>query len=86
MGVHKQKSNAAPDRCDNLSAEAGSGKLPTREMEAVTSPTLSGIVNAVLEVSRQRNALLNQLRSALQSGDDQQALQVARQLCGLSNE
>jgi hypothetical protein len=48
--------------------------------------SLSGIVDAILEVGRQRKIVLNQLRAALQSGDDRQALALARQLCGLLNE
>lgn len=57
---------------------------PFVEAQAVATPTsLSGVVDAILEVSRQRKALLNQLRSALQSGNNAEALQLARQLCGL---
>jgi hypothetical protein len=47
--------------------------------------SMSGIVDSILEVGRQRNSLLAQLRTALQSGQDDQALAVARQLCGMSN-
>jgi conjugal transfer/entry exclusion protein len=46
--------------------------------------SVSGVVDAILEVSRQRKPLLDQLRSVLQSGDDAKALQLARQLCGLA--
>ena len=45
--------------------------------------SLSGIVDAVLEIGRQRNTLLTQLRAALQSGKDDDALILARRLCGL---
>lgn len=48
--------------------------------------SLSEIVDAILEVGRQRKIVLDQLRAALQSGDDRQALELARQLCGLPNE
>ncbi len=51
--------------------------------ETATPIALSGIVDAILEVSRQRKSLLDQLRSALQSDNDAKALQLARQLCGL---
>lgn len=47
--------------------------------------SMSGIVDAILEVGRQRNSLLHQLRTALQSGRDDEALSVARQLCGMSS-
>jgi hypothetical protein len=52
----------------------------------ISEPNTSGIVDAILEVGRQRAALLGQLRSALESGDDSKALNLARQLCGLGNE
>jgi len=50
------------------------------------SETKTGIVDTILEVGRQRKAVLDQLRAALQSGDSPQALNLARQLCGLQNE
>jgi len=48
--------------------------------------TLSGVTDAILEVGRQRKALLDQMRGALQSGDEEKALGLARQLCGLTDE
>ncbi len=72
-----------------------SNYLPNARQEAVdrtmepaaNAPTISmsGIVDAVLEVGKQRNALLSELRTALQSGQDDEALAVARQLCGMSS-
>lgn len=53
---------------------------------AYHSHSLSGVVDAILEVGRQRNALLAQLRSALEAGNDGGALNLARRLCGLSYE
>jgi len=52
----------------------------------ISEPNTSGIVDAILEVGRQRAALLEEMRSALESGDDSKALNLARQLCGLGNE
>jgi hypothetical protein len=52
--------------------------------QAVGIPfAISGVVDAILEVSRQRKSLLDRMRSALQTGNDATALQLARQLCGL---
>jgi hypothetical protein len=51
-----------------------------------SSLTLSGVTDAILEVGRQRKALLHQMRGALQSGDTEEALRIARQLCGLIDE
>ena len=48
--------------------------------------SLSGIVDVILEVGRQRKTLLAQLRVALESGKEKEALNFARRLCGLSYE
>jgi hypothetical protein len=54
------------------------------DTEAIAIPMVtSGVIDTILEVGRQRKLLLDQLRSALQSGNDAKALQLARQLCGL---
>jgi len=49
----------------------------------VPEMSLSGVVDAIQEVGRQRKSLMDQLRSALLSGHDPAALGLARQLCGL---
>jgi hypothetical protein len=48
--------------------------------------SLSGVVEAILEVGRQRNSLLESMRLALESGDNETALTFARQLCGINHE
>ena len=50
---------------------------------AQDAQSVSGIVDAILDVGRQRNALLAQLRAALESGANRDALTLARRLCGL---
>ncbi len=45
--------------------------------------SFSGVVDAILEVAKQRTTLLDQLRMTLVSGNDAEALRFARQLCGL---
>jgi hypothetical protein len=65
--------------------QTSSEGVATRD-SAETGVSVSGVVDAILEVGRQRNVLLVRLRSALQSGDNTQALNLARQLCGLQNE
>ena len=64
----------APDRPLNSFADARPVDVPF---------AASGVVDAILEVSRQRKSLLDELRSVLQSGDNAKALRLARQLCGL---
>lgn len=59
---------------------AGGTDLPNN---AASLPVISGVLDAILETGRQRHGLLKELRSALQSGSDQEALRLARQLCGL---
>ncbi|MGA8086441.1 MAG: hypothetical protein WCA10_03990 [Terracidiphilus sp.] len=55
--------------------------IPTTE--ALSSVSFAGVVDAILEVGKQRRAQLELLRSALVSGHDTDALGFARQLCGL---
>lgn len=52
----------------------------------MTDTSTLGVVHAILEVSRERKAVLDQLRAALKSGDSVRALELARQLCGLKDE
>jgi len=67
---------------------------PTKESATSLSPVdaqyhghaISGVVDAILEVGRERNKLLAQLRAALESGKERDALNLARRLCGLPHE
>ena len=59
-------------------------EITSNQMASGERVVISGIVDAILEVGRQRHALLGHLRSALQSGQNELALTVARQLCGIS--
>jgi hypothetical protein len=54
--------------------------------QAELNATISGVTDAILEVGRQRKALLYQMRGALQSGDTENVLRLAQQLCGLIDE
>ena len=57
---------------------------PFVDAEGAGKPiSVSGVVDAILEVSRQRKSLLDQLQSALKSGNDAEALLLARRICGL---
>ena len=46
--------------------------------------SLTGVVDAILEVGNQRKAILGRLRSALVCGKDSEAIGFAKQLCGLA--
>jgi hypothetical protein len=69
--------NGHPDK--SLSKEAET----QNDASVKDHSSVSGIVDAILEVGRQRNALLEQMSAALQSGNEKQALTFARRLCGL---
>lgn len=57
-----------------------------QEVPVISESNTTGIVDAILEVGRQRKAMLEELRGALQSGNEAKALHLARRLCGLENE
>jgi hypothetical protein len=64
-------------------------KEPDNRMDSTAHSerkSLSGVVDAIREVGRQRKELLDQLRGALQSGNSEKALVLARQVCGLNDE
>jgi hypothetical protein len=42
-----------------------------------------GLVEAAMEISRKRTQMMEQMRKALETGDDKQALSLARILVGL---
>ncbi len=64
-----------------------SGTSPPKEAHLERDqPSVSGIVDAILEIGRQRNALLVQLRTALELGQEREALSLSRRLCGLHYE
>jgi hypothetical protein len=44
---------------------------------------LKGILEVALQIAAKRREILTQLRAALESGRNQEALALARQLCGL---
>ncbi len=53
---------------------------------ASCAPSLSGAVDAILEIGSQRHVLLTQLRAALESNRKNEALSLSRRLCGLDYE
>jgi hypothetical protein len=52
--------------------------------EAPSKVSVTGVVDAILEVGRQRKSLFDQMRSALLSRDDAEVIRCAGQLCGLT--
>lgn len=54
-----------------------------RQLKVDPSQELGGVVDAILAVGNERKGILNEMRSALISGHDSEALGLARRLCGL---
>jgi hypothetical protein len=52
---------------------------------STSNPTLRPFLAKVREVSAARRAILHELRSALEGGDEGQAIQVARKLVGIGD-
>lgn len=55
-----------------------------RQLKRGPSQELRGVVDAILSVGNERKGVLNQMRAALISGCDSEALELARRLCGLT--
>jgi len=47
---------------------------------------LKGLVDAAIEIAEARRKILRGMRTALEVGDNAEALKFARELCGLENE
>jgi hypothetical protein len=56
---------------------------PEPKRESWVSP---GLVDAVIEISKQRAQTLGEMKSALEAGDDETALEKARELTGLPSK
>lgn len=57
-----------------------------RVTQVTNNGNLRGLVDAALEISARRRETLGQLREALEQGREQEALQLAQQLCGIDYE
>jgi hypothetical protein len=47
---------------------------------------MKNLVNAAIEISMRRRQILTCMREALEAGDDEGALNLAKRLCGLDDE
>ncbi|MFY9731966.1 MAG: hypothetical protein WB723_04210 [Candidatus Acidiferrales bacterium] len=50
------------------------------------APALKGLVDAAIEIADARRQTLQRMRTALERGDDTEALKFARELCGLNQD
>ena len=49
-------------------------------------PSLTGVVEAALEIARKRRDTLARLRAAVESGDNTKVFEIARELWGVEND
>ena len=52
----------------------------------MATPNINALIDIALQIAQERRGILSQMRAALEAGDDAQALQLARKLCGLGDE
>ena len=55
----------------------------TSQVEEETEGSYSGLIEAALDLSRKRTQMMEQMRKALETGDEKQALSLARVLVRL---
>ncbi len=88
--------SSRPARSDSENTNAGSPEFgsesrpaPSMQAARADSPSdslsVSGVLDAIVEIGHQRGTLLAQMRAALESGRDKDVLVLARRLCGLSS-
>lgn len=80
-----------PSDCDLLEGWIPDPAINSKNCERSPSTELppegiAGLVDAVIEIGRERAALLGDMKMALMRRDDSTALRLARRLCGLSEE
>ena len=54
--------------------------------EKLTGSNLKGLLDAAVEIGRKRHDILQRMRAAFERGDNLEALQLGRELCGLKDE
>lgn len=50
------------------------------------APALKGLVDVAIEIADARRQTLQRMRTALERGDNTEALKFARELCGLKQD
>lgn len=58
----------------------------TGDQDDADGKDFDGVIDAALEIARRRRDTLAQLRAALETGNREQALTLAKELCGLAHE
>lgn len=67
-------------------ASAHSGTTAAATTQSAAFVGMPELVERALEISAKRRETLERLRAALEQSDDIKALQIARELCGVTNE
>jgi len=52
----------------------------------ITDAGLAGLIDAAMKISQKRRNILQRMRAALEAGDNAEALNSARELCGLETD
>lgn len=59
---------------------------PSSVEPRATRPDFAGILDAVMDVSRKQAQIISEMRTALENGNDDRALEKARELVGLPSK
>jgi hypothetical protein len=49
-------------------------------------PQLQALLPVLIEISRKRAAIISDMKTALEAGDSKRVLELARRLCGMSED
>ena len=69
-----------------LPQDAESPVPAQRITQADGESTLSGVLEAALEIARKRRETLARMREALENGNDAQVIEIAREFFGVDDE
>lgn len=58
--------------------------LPIDQLKERGLPVTEGLIDAVMKIAGERTAIQRKMKEALLQGDDERALQFARQLVGIA--
>ena len=87
-GSNKQEQigGATVGRINTCSSKRTEAVKTVDTEEKIEIRNLNGLIDAAIEIGRERRDVLQRMKVALESGNDAEALRFARQLCGLEDE
>jgi hypothetical protein len=75
--------NSADVECQQ---QATISRVMNQKKSLTDDCSFKGLVDAAIEIAQRRRETLRRLRQALETSEDAEALNVARELCGMENE